>query len=185
MDTGGTETFLRRIVARLCQHTEKFLSGTTLSIALVLEEQDEAVIAVLGDSPIVVIDQSERVHISPEHNVGANLTERQAAVGRGGMYQDGYILNEHGRGLQLSRALGDANFDGILSREPDIYTIKGPRWVLVGTDGLLDPAHYNTAALATGLAALRSKNVTARGIVDWAMARGLKDNATAVLWNPL
>src|SRR3990167_9674146 len=110
--------------------TRQFREGSTLSIAWVREDHDEVSVAVLGDSPVIVVDQLGQVHVSPEHNVRTNLAERNAMVARGGSYRNGYVYNQLDVGFQVSRALGDGDLDRILSREPEIYTIKNPRWVV-------------------------------------------------------
>ena len=135
---------------------------------------------------MVVVDKQGAVHISPEHNVRSNLNERKAAEKRGGIYRDGYIWNDLsslGSGLQMSRALGDAHLGKILSREPDIYVISNPEWVLVASDGVFDPDHENTSQLIEKVKKYAIRRSTAGDIMKWAESRGLKDNATALVWS--
>jgi len=181
-NSASPEDFLRSLVSILADKTSGFEEGSTLSIALVLNGEDKVVVAVLGDSPVIVVDQSNAIHISPEHNVRTNLRDRDAAIENGAEYENGYIYNKSGHGLQLSRALGDGDMSGILSRQPEIYVINKPKWVVVGSDGLLDPEHGDAAGLAQQLVRLLKPKSTADQIMDWASHRGLKDNATVVLW---
>ncbi|MBI3274029.1 MAG: hypothetical protein HYZ69_02700, partial [Candidatus Colwellbacteria bacterium] len=121
----------------------------------------------------------------PEHNVRSNLEERKAAEQRGGIYSGGYIWNDLGslgQGLQMSRALGDAHLGNILSREPDVYTIAEPLWVLVASDGLFDPGHSDTYRLLQEIEDYAKRNATADELMKWVEKRGLKDNATALVW---
>ncbi len=178
-DTDETE-FIRKMVSSLAAATDPCGSGSTLSIAWIRE--DRVVVAILGDSPVVIMDRFGELHIGPEHNVKTNLAERKAAIERGGSYYDGYIRNKTGEGLQMSRALGDSDFRGIISRVPEIYVVDNPAWVLVCTDGLIDSNHRNTDSLIQEMSKRITKHTTAEDLVAWAVQRRLEDNATAVFW---
>ncbi|OHA91999.1 MAG: hypothetical protein A3J09_00685 [Candidatus Zambryskibacteria bacterium RIFCSPLOWO2_02_FULL_51_21] len=174
---------MRQTFNRLHCQTQNFDAGTTLSAAWVREKQDEVVVGILGDSPVIVVDGSLKVHVSPEHNVRSNTRELAAVQSRGGNCDGRYVLNEYGAGIQLTRALGDMTFRGILSREPEVYTVKNPQWVIVATDGVFDPGHADTEMLAQEIAVNLRADSTAQDIMRWATGRVLKDNATVLLWN--
>ncbi|MHB8764619.1 MAG: PP2C family serine/threonine-protein phosphatase [Deferrisomatales bacterium] len=182
------EAALRRLVAGLDSLTRGMRSGTTVSAACVLESHGRAAVAVVGDSPVLAVARGGRTVVGPDHNARSNPAERAAAEARGGVYDpSGYLLNPAtGRGLQMARALGDAALGPVLSREPEVFSLDlGPGNVLVlATDGLLDPAHGDTAGRAAELLALRrlGEGFTAQALVAWAEAGGLWDNATAVVW---
>lgn len=176
-----TESGMLGMVQILAAETDDMEAGSTLSMVSVTAEG--AIIAVLGDSPVITMDQEGQLRVSPEHNVRTNLAERAAAEARGGSYANGYIwLGEEG--LQMSRALGDSHLSSILSREPEIYTVSDPRWVLVLSDGVLDPGHAEPSELIGDLQQLMTTitEPKAQDVLDWALARGLDDNATVVLW---
>ena len=177
-----TEAGLRGLVQILAAETADYGAGSTLSMVSVTPEG--AIVAVLGDSPVLVMDSDGHAHISPEHNVRTNLAERKAAVAKGAQYGNGYVWMPKGDGLQMSRALGDSHLSSFLSREPEVYTIPNPRWVLVLSDGVLDPGHAKTSELIGDLQQLMVTiaEPTAQDVLDWAEARGLNDNATVVLW---
>ena len=179
-----TKSGMLGMVQILAAETEDYEAGSTLSLVSVTPEG--AIIAVLGDSPIITLDSSWQLRVSPEHNVRTNLAEREATIARGGRYGGGYIWRGDS-GLQMSRALGDSHLSGILSREPEIYTITDPHWVLVLSDGVLDPGHAETSELIGDLQQLMETitEPTAQDVLDWAEARGLADNATVVLWRRL
>ncbi|MDP3963356.1 MAG: PP2C family serine/threonine-protein phosphatase [bacterium] len=182
-EASKAKTALSKLIARLARETENFRAGSTISIACILESHRKAVIAVLGDSPVIVLDGAGKLHASPEHNVRSNAKEREAAEKRGGIYMDGYIYSRHGDlGLQMSRALGDHNLHSVLSRDPEIYTIDDPRWVLVASDGVVDPGHANTDVLIRELEVQAKRGSDADSIIRWTSNRGLHDNATAVAW---
>lgn len=182
----GAEGALRQLISELHLATARVRGGSTISLALIPKNEKTVSIAVLGDSPVVVFDAADRLHMSPEHNVRSNLKERQAAIDRGGVYEQGYICLPRGAaGLQMSRALGDAVLDKILSREPEVYTLKNPRWVLVASDGLFDPSHGNAEHLLSEVRQFAARNKGAHALMNWAMRRGLglRDNATALVWS--
>ena len=185
-DASRAEESLCRLVASLNHLTEPYSEGSTFSAALLLDNVSKISVAFLGDSPVVVVDKEGEIHVSPEHNVRSNPFEREAAQKRGGIYDGGYIWNDMGslgKGLQMSRALGDSYLGKILSREPEIYTIDNPEWVLVASDGVFDPEHHNTRQLLEEVKKYAIKRSTAKDIMKWAKDRGLKDNATALVWS--
>jgi len=180
----NAEGALENLVSVLARETNDFYSGSTLAVAYVDEKHNEVSIAILGDSSVIVIDREGTPHVSPTHNVRVNVDERQAAEGRGGFYSpDGYIYNSSGSyGLQMSRSLGDARMGGVISREPEIYTISNPRWIALITDGILDFASDDAEWLIDDFVELKETDSTAIDIMDWAKNRGLEDNATVLLW---
>ena len=176
-----TESGMLGMVQILAAETSDMEAGSTLSMVSVTPEG--AIVAVLGDSPVIIMAEDGTMRVSPEHNVRTNHAEREAAVSRGGRYSGGYIWRGDS-GLQMSRALGDAHLSGILSRVPEVYTVPNPSWVLVLSDGVLDPAHAVASELIGDLQQLM-ETITepkAQDVLDWAEARGLADNATVVLW---
>lgn len=182
-ETEKNEDVLQTLVSKLDQATRNFTSGSTLSVAYILEDRDQVVVAVLGDSHVLVVDREGKIHASPEHNVRTNLEERRRAEARGGFYAAGYIHSQDGEyGLQLSRSLGDRHLGGVLSREPEIYTVQRPEFVLVASDGLLDPSHRDIRALVAEVTKRLSEGASSSDLLKWAEKRPLEDNATAVLW---
>lgn len=178
------EAALRTLVADLNEATRGWSAGSTFSASIVSEDSNTVSVAVLGDSPVVVYTKNGGLNVSPEHNVRTNIPEREAAQKRGGFYSGGYISKLNGTfSLQLSRALGDSALDGIISREPQIYTVKKPLWVLVASDGLFDPSHAETEALMGDIREFAKKKAAADELMKWAEDRHLKDNATALVWH--
>ena len=179
-----TEESLNSLIKELAIRTAEFEAGSTVSAVLVLESRDKASVAVLGDSPVVVLDASGQFHISPSQNVRTNFEERSAVEKLGGVYLDGYIYIKDGyHGLQLSRVLGDADLGEIISRVPEVYSVNEPQWILLASDGAFDPAHENTYSLFGEIKEMARNRFTAEMIIEWAEARGLDDNATAIVWS--
>lgn len=173
---------LKKLVAQLHRETIIFYEGSTLSVALIIEKPENTFsvsIAILGDSPVIVLDESGKMHVSPEHNVRSNLKEREAVMERGGIYSlKGYIhADQFGCGSQLSRSLGDVELKKVLSREPEIYSVPDPRWVLVASDGLLD-----SITSEHELKSYAKREADADALMAWAEKRGLRDNTTAIVW---
>ncbi len=178
-----SEGALRKLVYDLGSKTRHYHQGTTLSIACILESHDKVSVAVIGDSPVIVLDNDGKLHTSPEHNVRSNVQERIAAQNRGGVYDGKYLRTEDWKhGLQLSRALGDVYFEGIVSHEPEIYTISNPGWVLAASDGLVDPGHGDSKVLEE-IEECARRRVDADFLMEQAKSRGLKDNVTALVWS--
>ncbi|MBM3261591.1 protein serine/threonine phosphatase 2C family protein [Candidatus Kaiserbacteria bacterium] len=180
---------LRRVVAQAVEDTRNRDSGSTLSLAHIDEARQIVTIAVLGDSPIIVVDGEKVVHRSIDHNVRTNRIEREAAIARGAFYSNGYICLDafSAASLQLSRALGDRLFDPILSREPDIgvFRIGAQSVVIVGSDGMFDPSHCDdsTKIAEEILACVRTRE-SASAVLTGREAQGLEDNASLIVWRP-
>ena len=83
----------------------------------------------------------------------------------------------------MSRALGDADLDKVLSREPGVYSEPlGPdSWVLLATDGVFDPAHEGAYGPRDAAEQISAQLITAQVIVNDAVNRRTGDNATAIL----
>jgi len=182
------ERFLRDTVAYLDEETRSCHAGTTASVCLIVRNQDgneTAWIAVLGDSPVFVLDRAGHLHVGPDHNIRSNEVEREAAVARGGVVCGGYLCPPRSDfGLQMSRVLGDSWFlDGILSREPEVISVSNPVWVLVASDGVFDDT-YGNAFSPEAVRKLAERNTTADDVFAW-VNKGyhFRDNATAVVWS--
>lgn len=184
-EIADSEGLLRSLVTRLVNGTDRFRCGTTLSLALIVKRKHAGTtvsVAILGDSPVVVYDGAGSLHVGPHHNVRTNPDDRRAVHDRGGIIEFGSVRAvSGGYGLQLSRALGDRELGRILSREPDIYTIDDPHWILVASDGLFDPGR----APFDELVAFAGIGATAEDLMKWALQARLHDNTTALVWQSL
>lgn len=180
-----TEEALQNLVTNLTSQTANQNSGSTISIALVVYKPLKVSVAVLGDSPVVVRRSGNKLHVSPEHNVRSNLEERKMAEKRGGIYHSGYLYASpvSSAGLQFSRALGNAYMGKVLLREPEIYTLAEPQWILLASDGIFDPGHADTERLLKEIESHAEKHANAQSLMRWAQRRKLKDNATAIVWS--
>lgn len=175
---------LKDSVAQLNNMTQHMTSGSTLSLVLLLEHEKIAHVAVIGDSPIIILDTSGRLNLSPDHNARSNEIERQAAINRGATYDNQYLRDPvTGDGLQMSRSMGDSTMASFLSREPDVYDVElGPHsFVIVASDGVLDPFHEDTSSQERRLAEMVAKGADAKTLVEDALARKTGDNATAIV----
>lgn len=184
---GNIEETLQATIAELHKLTQNNYSGTSLSIAYVPNHKRRTYVAVLGDSPVIVVDKEGKTKISPEHNVRSNLAERKAAEERGAEYWSGYIIDPSKSGppgLQLSRALGGAHIKRILNREPEIYALDLGKEsiVILASDGLLDPSHSKTKPQIKRIVQMVKKGKNAQNLVQDAEKRATGDNATAVVY---
>lgn len=141
--------------------------------------------AVVGDSPLVYVDASHGWAHAPLHNARTNLPERQAALLRGAVYEGGYLMDpQHSTfGLQMARALGDADLAQVISTTPDCQTVGLDRQslVIVASDGLIAPLISLERQMAQWVSRIQ-QGATAEDLVADALAAGSKDNVTAVVW---
>ena len=178
-------------LALLNTEVRGYRSGSTASIAFITNDEKTVETAVLGDSPIVVKCSDGSIWVSPEHNVRTNKAEAKAAQERGGFVDGGYLFASYSSaGLQMSRALGDVALDRILLRESeqDRHSINNGGFVLVMTDGAVDPAHSNSGSYGVApvdpiadIVSLIDRGADAQDIVDRALAIPTGDNVTAIL----
>ncbi len=187
--SGSAEQFLFRLVAELDGMTRENVSGSTASCVLIEPPKRLMTAAILGDSPVVVLDKNGKVHIGPIHNVKTNLIESEAAKHRGGVIRaDGcYVMNPSTSkpcGIQITRALGDLEMGVIVSKEPEIFSVADPVWILVASDGLLDHTIVgNKNKLRAFIDYVKSLKPSADDLIVWARRRGFYDNTSAVVWD--
>lgn len=132
--------------ASVAEGTRFIVSGSTALLTFLLD--DGYIIAgVLGDSLLIIGDDSETVRIGPHHNARTNVREREAAIKRGGTWSYGYIGNES-CGVQITRAFGNGPLYPIISQVPELYAyqLENPGWVGLMSDGVLDPASPDYAS---------------------------------------
>ncbi|VVB73833.1 Protein phosphatase 2C [uncultured archaeon] len=186
MHKGDVTAAMKDAVSKLSWMTEEKKAGSTLSFVYIPDGQRIAYVAVIGDSPVIILDKNNKVNVSPEHNVRSNPAELERARKKGAYYDSGYIMSPMGGGLQMSRALGDKDIAHILDREPDVYSVPlGSRsFIIVGTDGLFDPGHYDTAAQIGRAVVFTLNGAGAKELVQDALDRKTCDNVTAIVWRP-
>ena len=198
MHNGDVNIALKETIFNLALITNNEKSGTTLSVVYVPSSNDMAHVAVVGDSPVIILDNDNNIVPSPSHNVRSNPVEREKAKKKGATYVNGYIMTLRGGGLQIARSLGDNEIASILSREPDIYSVPlgGKSFIIIGTDGLFDPPDFDTFAQfddpsnfdtkqqVDRLANLVKNGAEAKELVQDALDRMTRDNVTAIVWRP-
>jgi serine/threonine protein phosphatase PrpC len=182
-DNDDRKQQIKWVFENLNLNTREMEAGTTLSLAFITK--DLIYVAVLGDSP-VIIRTGTTSFIGPDHNARSNKAERIMAEERGGIYANGYIWNDTGdlgKGLQMTRALGDVDLAKILNREPEISVLPFGQegdFTLVATDGVLDPSHYDANEVEV-ISGLIEKGDEAYDLVSRAVKIPTNDNATAIL----
>jgi serine/threonine protein phosphatase PrpC len=178
------EATLRLIYSNLNKATEDYTCGSTASVVWL--KDNVAHVAVLGDSITIIKDANGQIWKSPEHNVRTNEAEALAAEQRGGKISaNGYLFDKwqiDGPGLQMSRALGDKDLGRVLLREPDIFHIpvNENSWILVCSDGLLDPSHTAGDTLPIAVDFIGSGADAEELVLAMANIQN-DDNSTAVL----
>ena len=158
-------------------------SGAAVSVVFIPRSQHFAYVGVLGDAPVFIWTKSSKLWRAPEHNVRSNPAEAKAAEERGGRVWLGYL--QYGEyGLQMSRALGDWNMRSVLLQAPECFRVPigTDSFVLVGSDGVLDPGHRSIATNGQPIIDMIIAGGTADDIVNRAVGIPTRDNATAILW---
>ena len=175
---------LRIAFSKSAAMLKAYEAGTTASVVFIPTDSHVVYTAVIGDSPIIIETPSGRWY-GPDHNVRTNEQEARDVVARGGRISNGYAM--HGwEGLQMGRALGDAKLASILSTTPEVshVTVADKGYVLIGTDGLFDPAHYDFKRAVDNVVNEISLGADAQRLVDYAVSaptHDTHDNATAIL----
>lgn len=182
-ETEASQIFLK-VFSRAHEVTKFYHEGSTASLVFIPKGETVAHIAVLGDSIVIAERKDGSLFVGPDHNARSNQEERSRAVARGGVFQGGYIWSGYGdnaSGLQMTRALGDCALDQVLDRTPEVFTISLGNFLIVGSDGLIDPTHLQKNVL-TSLVDEIANGRTAEELVQRAIDLPTNDNVTAVLW---
>jgi serine/threonine protein phosphatase PrpC len=182
-NTLHSEERIKTVFAELNSLTEGMRAGTTLSLFWLPDSEEKVYVGVLGDSPVIVKDAFNNIHISAEHNVRSNPKEAQAVKSRGGFVSEGYAFATFdGGGLQMSRALGDSELASILNREPEItqFSLGKESFVVVGSDGCFDPGHGTKDMLVEVITKVEA-GAGAEWIVENSLKHNIYDNATAIV----
>jgi len=185
-ERGNATRALEIVFRSLHGLTEHHPSGSTASVVFIPQDAESVTVAVLGDSPVAVLDAGSSATLGADHNVRTNLQERRAAEARGGLYRAGYLEDSEspGVGLQIARSLGDVELARTLDRSPeiDVIPLGGRGIVLVGSDGLLLPGGVTNADQMKRYLTLIEQDADAEAIVADALARAADDNVTAIVW---
>lgn len=177
---------LRDLVAALHERTKHFHEGTTISLACICERKRTATVAVLGDSPVWVLAEASTFSQSVEHNVHTHAKERAAVTARGAFCDAHYFYDpDTDKGLQVTRALGDAELDAYLNRTPEIKTYKldAESIVIVASDGMSRPRHADREIYSFCILRQADEKGSASKVLKWRdEIEMIHDNATVLLW---
>lgn len=153
--------------------------GTTVTACYVRGQT--LTVAHVGDGRVVLVGPREARALTRDHRVD-NRAERRRILAAGGRVQGHYVMRD-GRGLMVTRALGDTAFRpaGVIAR-PEILTRQvttpGAQLVLA-TDGIWDVIDIATAARV--VRTTPDPSSAARALVAAAERAGARDNLTAVV----
>lgn len=181
----SAHTALTNSIHKLNILTQHYEAGSTISLVFVPAKGDTVTVAIMGDSPVIIKDAEGKINISPDHNVRTNYIEAEAAKTRGGFVEGGYLFQSYdGMGLQMARALGDSHLNKVLSRYPEVYTVKINKdsFIIAASDGCFDPGHYEFKKAAQIIVELvesgqEAKELVHRAAVDYPTG----DNVTAIV----
>ena len=157
---------------------EYYDQGSTMAIAIVVD--DIIFTANLGDTRIVLTNQSGAVKRVTYDHRATDPVECSYVEERGGMVYNGRVNGS----LMLTRCLGDGSLSPYLSQKP--FMTKTPRKdgiiMIIACDGVWDVLTDNEAAL------IARKNIqfpidAAQAIVDEAYKKGSTDNISCIVVN--
>lgn len=138
---------VRRLFARLDGQLKKIIAPKTNFIggctcALVYLKRDFTLVANIGDSPIVVLNEN-RVSVFFENHSSSNSVEIMRMINRGFILRQNYFYRPNTRvGLVISRSFGDFSFKPGILAEPFVREFHGQlpgELLVVCTDGLVAP----------------------------------------------
>ena len=171
----------RTSLTTVCDRIRERIKEPELIIRQTETSSSRTTVSVESINPAVADTEIGRF-IGPDHNVRSNEKERSAAQSRGGTYSGGYICNHWGNGLRMGRALGDHELGRIVTKNPEMFVLKGIKnFLLIATDGVFDPGHSNTDNNIAAVVDLINQGADAQAIVDRAIKLDTGDNASAIL----
>lgn len=165
----------------LTRHEEE---GSTTSVVFIPEGSTTVHAAVLGDSPIIIQGVEGKLNVGPMHNARSNPAELQAAKEKGARFDGNYIhAGPFSGGIQMTRSFGDRDFENILNRSPQYYTVECDKssFILIGSDGLFDPSHFKVEEEITAVVDQIRLGADAENLVKRAVMIPTEDNVTAIL----
>jgi serine/threonine protein phosphatase PrpC len=124
MDSEQAIEYLRHTVTRMDEVTKNNDAGSTFT-GVIVTKDGNFVTAHLGDSPAsaVIIGKDgklkEVVALTKDHKPGNN--SGTSPSGKEYYEEYGYRYLDDGTGVAMTRALGDAHFEDVLSHEPELH----------------------------------------------------------------
>lgn len=204
---------LRATVTQLVEDFGDSTAGSTLSMAYIRPLGDVLHIhtAQLGDSAIAILTPEGELHVTADHSVQTCESDRaviQNEIDRARFVEDhrsvfyrahftpamapAYLMNDYGDlgvGLAMTRALGDANFEDLLIREPELQDFTVPRESLIF--GMTDGVHNAPTLEGRHAAYQEIVEAIADGVsieligTDLVTRETLTDNITIVILGPM
>lgn len=139
---------LNVLVRELAEGTGQFKDGCAISVAILEDGDNMSTLMTIGDTFACAGSMAHGV-IAPQwikpHEVFGNDEERAALWKSGAKVSRGYVHDaKDKRMLAMSRSLGDAEFEGVISREPSFLRknrdTNDNQFVILGTDGYFNMA---------------------------------------------
>lgn len=159
-------------------------SGTTATILLILE--GDAYLANVGDSSAFALGKNGKwTFLTKDHNT-SDPREVKKLMEKGGLVRGGYLWSKLGRGINLSRSLGDREFADWITDEPDVSHFKLEEEfanIVLASDGLwnfLDGDKVGKA-LKNETNSQKSANILVEFAQNEMKTQGWGDNVTVLV----
>eukprot|EP01080_Neovahlkampfia_damariscottae_P012111 gene12111-5603_t len=161
---------------------QKYDDGTT--VVLVMISGNKITIANVGDSRAVLCKKGKAIRLTNDHRPTTN--EEKIRI----QSVKGVVLGNRIKGFSVSRSLGDFSASPYISPEPYLKTfdLDGEEdFIIIGCDGIWDDVSDEDAVeiVKNSMKENNSEDVfvSATRLVNFAFARGSKDNISAIVIN--
>jgi serine/threonine protein phosphatase PrpC len=150
--------------------------GSTAAIAIIANNTIYA--ANVGDSRIVIIDETSATRVSRDHHID-DPEEQAAVLARGGLIFNGRVNGS----LMLTRTIGDGANADALSAEPHLHETPYSEdlKLVIACDGVWDV--LDETRVAEIFRASPDPGSAARAIKDEASSKGSEDNISIICVN--
>jgi serine/threonine protein phosphatase PrpC len=154
--------------------------GSTATLVLLAGR--ELSVAWVGDSRAILVTTTAGQVLTPDHRI-ERADERRRVLAAGACLEPPYVVDpETGRGLMVTRALGDRGLRGVgVVAEPEAMAAvlaPGDVGLVVATDGLWDVVGSDEAA---AVCRAHAPEAAAAELVRQVAERGGTDNVTVVV----
>ncbi len=136
-------------------------TGTTVSCLLIDLNTEQPWLAHVGDSSVyglkTHVDAAKWTHqkLTVDHKVTEprEMQRLRAHPAFRGVTPDGYVISPSGDALNMTRAIGDHSFEGLISSKPDVVRLE-QHWdvIILASDGVWDVMSVDEVAASVATA---------------------------------
>lgn len=171
------EKTFKKVNEDLAAMSRSHTSGSTASLLLIRDEPRDVWVANVGDSSVVGLTDTSANRLTPEHNVSLKREKDRIQKHEMKVCSQGYIYNDQGMGLAVTRALGDFEMGKAVLATPAVRHVSSKfQTFVLASDGLWDVVKPRS------LVELIKKHPSASALNDYRMkAFDQHDNTTIMV----